>query len=512
MSSDYKNRFTCADGITYVDNPDPQGMPIAICHNHPHINHVSYSLPDDLVEILQPIVTATGMTELNRQPAMGMYTEVQNRIHFLEQAAEHAIKQGHLKHGRSRVLEAHIGKLEAFSALLDKNSTIDNNTIHVKEWRKYKTKYPVKKLREIFLFHRAKAKQDDISRNLEARTMISRGVLYEQRIKNEIKLAVEKGWFIVFDTLTLSDDKMKDFYDNPTALRDYFRSVCFKVLAANNMPMRTKNKSDFYRYIAIPEFGTENGRIHWHVVHFMKSLPKGTFDPNYGRKIPNYLMIKTMHGRWKYGFNAPIQVRYTGDAFTQAGWRWPSDKNGKRREASHPVQVAVYVTKYVTKKIGQDVIRKNPKDNQWNSRLRRQLNIINPKMFRIRMSREFGAELPSMENLSNQTLVELTKLHFSVSPMSLLLKQKSKRILRNRLGILTIRNIRELMPETINLLQYLRDLTQNTQESSQQNFISAMTRKLTLTDISNETLRYIYENKLDTRSYLPQSTRATGAK
>src|SRR5205809_3237495 len=32
------------------------------------------------------------------------------------------------------------------------------------------------------------------------------------------------GWFIVFDTLTLADDRLEAFYDNPNALRDYFRS------------------------------------------------------------------------------------------------------------------------------------------------------------------------------------------------------------------------------------------------------------------------------------------------
>src|SRR5436309_12498069 len=32
-------------------------------------------------------------------------------------------------------------------------------------------------------------------------------------------------WFIVFDTLTLADDRLEAFYDNPNALRDYFRST-----------------------------------------------------------------------------------------------------------------------------------------------------------------------------------------------------------------------------------------------------------------------------------------------
>src|SRR2546423_11321909 len=38
------------------------------------------------------------------------------------------------------------------------------------------------------------------------------------------------GWFIVFDTLTLADDRLEAFYDNPNALRDYFRDIGRMVL------------------------------------------------------------------------------------------------------------------------------------------------------------------------------------------------------------------------------------------------------------------------------------------
>src|SRR5262249_58617464 len=35
---------------------------------------------------------------------------------------------------------------------------------------------------------------------------------------------------IVFDTLTLADDRLEAFYDNPNALRDYFRDIGRMVL------------------------------------------------------------------------------------------------------------------------------------------------------------------------------------------------------------------------------------------------------------------------------------------
>src|SRR5437667_9240350 len=46
-----------------------------------------------------------------------------------------------------------------------------------------------------------------------------------QRLMNAMRQAHADGWFIVFDTLTLADDRLEAFYDNPNALRDYFRKT-----------------------------------------------------------------------------------------------------------------------------------------------------------------------------------------------------------------------------------------------------------------------------------------------
>src|SRR5690348_7946145 len=53
-----------------------------------------------------------------------------------------------------------------------------------------------------------------------------------QRLMNAMRQAHADGWFIVFDTLTLADDRLESFYDNPNALRDYFRDIGRMVLAA----------------------------------------------------------------------------------------------------------------------------------------------------------------------------------------------------------------------------------------------------------------------------------------
>src|SRR5256885_1556448 len=72
----------------------------------------------------------------------------------------------------------------------------------------------------------------------------------------------------VFDTLTLADDRLEAFYDNPNALRDYFRDIGRMVLAAEG---RKANDShdDCYQYFCVPEYGTANGRLHFDAVHFI---------------------------------------------------------------------------------------------------------------------------------------------------------------------------------------------------------------------------------------------------
>src|SRR4051794_41273592 len=80
--------------------------------------------------------------------------------------------------------------------------------------------------------------------------------------------------FIVFDTLTLADDRLEAFYDNPNALRDYFRDIGRMVLAAEGRKANDSH-ADCYQYFCVPEYGTANGRLHFHAVHFMRTLPTG---------------------------------------------------------------------------------------------------------------------------------------------------------------------------------------------------------------------------------------------
>src|SRR3546814_7223601 len=105
------------------------------------------------------------------------------------------------------------------------------------------------------------------------------------------------GWFIVFDTLTLADDRLEAFYDNPNALRDYFRDLGRMVLAAEG---RKANDSlaDCYQYFCVREYGTANGRLHFHGVHVMRILPTGTVHPNFVRRVRNHLQLASFQPTW----------------------------------------------------------------------------------------------------------------------------------------------------------------------------------------------------------------------
>src|SRR5699024_12883754 len=92
------------------------------------------------------------------------------------------------------------------------------------------------------------------------------------------------GWFIVFDTLTLADDRLEAFYDNPNALRDYFRDFGRMVLAAEGCKANNSN-ADCYQNFCVPVYSTANGRLHFHVVLFMRALALSRCPLIFARRI-----------------------------------------------------------------------------------------------------------------------------------------------------------------------------------------------------------------------------------
>src|SRR5207248_1785375 len=119
--------------------------------------------------------------------------------------------------------------------------------------RKLAAERPLKDIRDEYNYPKKKGIKDECSRLLEASTMKSRRGFAIQRLMNAMRQAHADGWFIVFDTLTLADDRLEAFYDNPNALRDYFRDIGRMVLAAEGRKANDSH-ADCYQYFCVPEY------------------------------------------------------------------------------------------------------------------------------------------------------------------------------------------------------------------------------------------------------------------
>src|SRR5258708_7772239 len=74
-------------------------------------------------------------------------------------------------------------------------------------------------------------------------------------------------------------------------------------------------------------------------------------------------------------------------------------------------------------------------------RSKTKLSLLPKKLFRIRMSRNFGMKMLTMTNLSTECLIQLTKLGYDATPFNQILKQNAKREMRLRLGKVTVADV-----------------------------------------------------------------------
>src|SRR5271169_347428 len=162
------------------------------------------------------------------------------------------------------------------------------------------------------------------------------------------------------------------------------------VLAAEGRKANDSH-ADCYQYFCVPEYGTANGRFHFHAVHFMRTLPTGSVDSNFGRRLRNRRLLNSLQHTWTFGYSMPIAVRF-------------------------------YVAKYVNKKSDMDLAAKGLGAKEWNNSLKTKLSLLPKKLFRIRMSRNFGMKMLTMTNLSTECLIQLTKLGYDATPFNQILK------------------------------------------------------------------------------------------
>src|SRR5947209_17159630 len=88
-----------------------------------------------------------------------------------------------------------------------------------------------------------------------------------------------------------------------------------------------------------------------------------------------------------------------------------------------------------------DLAAKGLGAKEWNNSLKTKLSLLPKKLFRIRMSRNFGMKILTMTNLSTECLIQLTKLGYDATPFNQILKQNAKREMRLRLGKVTVADV-----------------------------------------------------------------------
>lgn len=477
------------------------------------------TLPNDLIDTLKPLVKACGLTTLKQSSKYySFYNDVNNRYDFLHECVKKLTS-----YDRDATQEAsdfifeqnqsldelikHFDYINHVRSLLDIHNTIDHSMIDTSlddvrvEFNKYKADFPKYHCQDIFGIERPQtAPQDEASRQLIKIQNNARRSKTIQRLFNEMKDLHKEGWYFVFDTITLSDDALTDFYNDQHSLRDYCRKFGRLV---NESLGRSKMDSyaDVYKFFLVPEYGSKKGRLHFHCLHCMKELPINSLDPNYGKIQRKHKVIESMRGFWPYGFTAPIAVRYTNDAYTiKKGWLKPMKFtkleagqykcSGEVEELKPLDAVIFYIAKYVQKQCDDSYKLQTTKDAaRWNNKM--QALALNKHEFRVRMSRGFGMKCPTMSNLSNDSLMQLTNLSHKVSAISRILKEKARKELSNRLKCLSVENIRELMPEVPNMLKFFRNSMSKTQMCSPLSSTLIVTLKLNVSDISKETYDWL---------------------
>src|SRR5579862_9525191 len=481
-------------------------------------------------------------SSLSQSPMLGFHKQMDNRIKLLEEILSFRMQgvefdngdmyvDGHKAASDVRdefvsVTEKLMDELaQCYNVLpqLDINNTIDHRPEGDEKWflenektvkqvcRKLAAERPLKDIRDEYNYPKKKGIKDECSRLPEASTMKSRRGFAIQRLMNAMRQAHADGWFIVFDTLTLADDRLEAFYDNPNALRDYFRDIGRMVLAAEGRKANDSH-ADCYQYFCVPEYGTANGRLHFHAVHFMRTLPTSSVDPNIGRRVRNRRQLNSLQNTWPYGYSMPIAVSYTQDAFKRSGWLWPVDAKSEPLKATSYMAVGFYVAKYVNKKSDMDLAAKGLGTKEWNNSLKTKLSLLPKKLFRIRMSRNIAMKMLTMKNLSTECLIQLTKLAYDATPFNQILKQNAKREMRLRLGKVTVADVLAAQPVTTNLLKFMRASIKMIGVSNLQSFIASMTQKLTLSDISDESKNYLDKAGITTACLRIKSKWTAGGK
>lgn len=222
-------------------------------------------------------------------------------------------------------------------------------------------------------FPRRPASESRFSTSMRIASSGVRRRLVLDRLTIELTLAYKQRQFIVFDTWTVDPARWSsNIFISKTAdgnrcskMQVYLRSIHDAVLARVYPDLTVAqrrshpDKDQHFRRFSVVE-RHKSGAYHCHVILILSCLPtvKCETDPNYLRCVPSRRQLDHFPV-WPYGFSTPIAVRLSAnDAYGSLGWKWPS-KDGQPISPCPPLQLARYLSKYLTKGacVGQSLYR-----------------------------------------------------------------------------------------------------------------------------------------------------------
>src|SRR5699024_8968881 len=103
-----------------------------------------------------------------------------------------------------------------------------------------------------------------------------------------------------------------------------------------------------------------------------------------------------------------------------------------------------------------DLAAKGLGAKEWNNSLKTKLSLLPKKLFRIRMSRNFGMKMLTMTNLSTECLIQLTKLGYDATPFHPIMRQNATRWMRLGLRRVAVADVLAAPPVMTNLIKFMR--------------------------------------------------------
>lgn len=232
---------------------------------------------------------------------------------------------------------------------------------------------------------------------LRNKTLKARKFELSTRLRYEMHFRLKQGWFVIFNTLTCDAQNINRVFESGSMdwsnyIRSVDRSIGCKIFGTwRNAIQARREGNEFHTYFAVVERGTEHGRLHIHVLHFMKDLPFGYSCPNKGLITPNKREYSSFKCFWRFGFSTPVAVRINlSDAWSKIGWRWPVvliDGKYNPVKSSHPDAVCNYLGAYITDILEYDNNNNRKVGIRWRVRTSRKLGLLPLEILLGKLSR-----------------------------------------------------------------------------------------------------------------------------